>query len=300
MDPVVDLGGLEMNVSAQVRDAYQECERITRLQAKNFSYGIRLLPGPKRRALSAVYAFARRVDDIGDGELPYEEKMRLLKQARRDIGSVSPDSSDAVVAALADAARRLPIPLPVFGELIDGCEADVRGTRYRSFDDLLHYCRCVAGAIGRLSLGVFGTSDWAVAEPRADALGVALQLTNILRDVQEDHLNGRVYLPTEDLDEFGVRLVPGEPWTLAGHQEQWSALIRFEVQRAQVWYADGQRLLPMLDRRSRACCASMAGIYRELLRRIGSDPQSALQRRTSLSGREKAGVAARSLVGMVP
>ena len=114
-----------------------------------------------------------------------------------------------MLVALADAANRFDIPLAAFGELIDGCEADVRGTTYRTFDDLLHYCRCVAGSIGRLSLGVFGTADIAAAAPLADALGVALQLTNILRDIREDYLGGRIYLPAEDFERFGCSLGGG-------------------------------------------------------------------------------------------
>ncbi len=284
--------------SARVRDAYQECERITREQARNFSYGIRLLPGPKRRALSAVYAFARRVDDIGDGDLPQEEKLRHLKQARAEVRAADRDAPDPVLVALADAAERLPVPLEAFDELIDGCEADVRGVHYRTFDELLHYCRCVAGSIGRLSLGVFGTDDPDTAGPRADALGVALQLTNILRDVREDLLNGRVYLPAEDLDAFGVRLSADED--LVDTPQAWDRLVRFQADRAERWYVEGLRLLPMLDRRSRACCASMAGIYHHLLHRIAADPRSAMRQRTSLSGWRKAGVAARSLAGMTP
>lgn len=287
-----------MNEPAQIRDAYAECERITREQARNFSYGIRLLPGPKRRALSAVYAFARRVDDIGDGDLPREEKLRELKQCRESIHAVSTDASDAVLVALADAANRLPVPLEAFDELIDGCEADVRGTAYTTFDELLHYCRCVAGSVGRLSLGVFGSSDLAAARVRADSLGVALQLTNILRDIREDHENGRVYLPADDLAHFGVRLEPGSGFVEDPHR--WNRLVRFQAARAERWYTEGFRLLPMLDRRSRACCASMAGIYHGLLARIASNPNAALYERTSLSGWRKASVAARSLAGLTP
>ena len=168
--------------ATEVRAAYEHCEQVTRTQARNFSYGIRLLPPGKRRALSAVYAFARRVDDIGDGTLPAADKL----------------------AALADAARRHPIPLGAFAELVDGCEADVRGTSYATFGELEHYCRCVAGSIGRLSLGVFGSRDLGTAEPLADALGIALQLTNILRDIREDAERSRIYLPAEDLGRFGV------------------------------------------------------------------------------------------------
>ncbi len=286
--------------TARVRSAYDYCEQVTRAEAKNFSYGIRLLPGPKRRALSAVYAFARRVDDIGDGSLEEHEKLRRLRRARDDIHSVGVDSADPVLVALADAARRMPLPLEAFDELIDGCEADVRGTRYRTFDELVGYCRCVAGSIGRLSLGVFGTARPGVAEARADALGVALQLTNILRDVLEDRRDGRVYLPEEDLERFGVDLELGAGGMLAGDPGRWRELIRVMADRTEQWYDEGLALLPMLDHRSRACCGSMAGIYHALLGRIAADPVAASRCRVSLPTWHKAGVAARSLAGMAP
>jgi phytoene synthase len=288
-----------VTVPAQVADAYRACEEITRTQARNFFYGIRLLPEDKRFALSAVYAFARRIDDIGDGDLTAEEKLRQLKEARDDLHSVGMGSTDPVLLALAHAASVMPIPLAAFEELLEGCEADVRGIEYTTFDELLHYCRCVAGSIGRLSLGIFGADDAVIASKRADALGVALQLTNILRDVREDLLNNRVYLPAEDLDRFGVRLCPASS-ELPVADQKWFDLIRFEAHRAERWYADGLLLLPMLDRRSRACCASMAGIYRELLHRIAAHPRTAMHSRMSLSGWQKAGVAARSLAGITP
>lgn len=287
-------------MTESVQDAYRECERITRTRARNFSYGIRLLPGPKRRALSAVYAFARRVDDIGDGDLPAAERLRRLAEARAELHAASLNSSDPVLVALADSASRMALPMPAFDELIDGCEADVRGTRYETFDELLHYCRCVAGSIGRLSLGVFGTEDRMIAEGRADALGVALQLTNILRDVREDLGNGRVYLPAADLRRYGVELDPRTPGPLLHEQDGLARLVRFEVRRAEQWYRQGFALLPLLDRRSRACCASMAGIYHQVLQAIAAEPLRAMRRRTSLSSWQKAGVAARSMAGIAP
>jgi 15-cis-phytoene synthase len=274
--------------------AYRRCEEITWSQARNFSYGIRLLPPPKRHALAAVYAFARRIDDIGDGELPVPEKQAALEQARQSLSALtsgSPDRTDPVLVALDDAAGRFDIPLAAFGELIDGCEADVRGVSYRTFDDLLYYCRCVAGSIGRLSLGVFGTGEPARAAPLADALGVALQLTNILRDIKEDYASGRVYLPAEDLDRFGCRL-DGDP---ADGDGKLSALVEFEAQRARGWYDTGLTLMPLLDRRSAASAGAMAGIYFRLLQHIAAAPSAVLTRRVSLSTREKALVAARSL-----
>jgi 15-cis-phytoene synthase len=295
-------------VAASVDAAYRQCEQITRTQAKNFAYGIALLPGQKRRALSAVYAYARRIDDIGDGSLPVPEKLAALAAERTAITALAEGNAaaaaatgDPVLMALRDAADRFAVPLPAFSELIEGCEADVRGVEYRTFDDLRYYCRCVAGSIGRLSLGVFGSSDRQTAEPLADALGVALQITNILRDIREDLGNGRVYLPAEDLDRFGCTLTPPSPAAEGGQAKidgPMAELIRFEADRARQWYATGLQLLPMLDRRSAACTGAMAGIYRRLLEHIAARPDEALATRMSLPGREKAMIAAAALAGL--
>jgi 15-cis-phytoene synthase len=283
-------------VTTDVRAAYRRCEEITWSQARNFSYGIRLLPPPKRHALAAVYAFARRIDDIGDGTLPAPEKLVKLEEARTALSALlagRADGDDDVIVALDDAAARFDIPLAAFGELIDGCAADVRGVTYATFDDLLHYCRCVAGSIGRLSLGVFGTTDPERAVPLADSLGVALQLTNILRDIREDYASGRVYLPAEDFDRFGASLA-GDP-DAEPARGQLTALVEFEADRARTWYAKGLTLMPLLDRRSAASAGAMAGIYFRLLEHIAASPAAVLSRRVSLSAREKVLVAARSL-----
>ena len=288
--------------ATDVRAAYRQCEQITRQQAKNFSYGIALLPGRKRRALSAVYAFARRIDDIGDGPMEPADKIDALEQARADLSGLTVESAarsaDPVLVALADAARRFPIPVGAFGELIDGGAADVRGTRYATFADLEYYCRCVAGSIGRLSLGVFGSRDPAAAEPLADSLGVALQLTNILRDIREDLGNGRVYLPAEDIERFGCTIAPGGQDGQGVLSGELADLLRFEAGRAREWYAVGLKLMPLLDRRSGASAGAMAGIYFRLLEHICAAPQVALERRMSLPTREKAMVAASALAGM--
>jgi 15-cis-phytoene synthase len=298
--PRSDCGGVAMTRGFDgegVAADYQECERITREQARNFSWGIRLLPAPKRTALSAVYAVARRIDDIGDGPLAGAQKLALLEQAR--TGATAPDEhgDDPVLRALADAARRLPIPLDAFGELVDGCEMDVRGTSYETLDELVTYCRCVAGSIGRLSLGVFAPAgvDLQQAAQLADTLGIALQLTNILRDIREDLDNGRVYLPRKDLELFGIDLVLRPDGSLDPNDGALAELIRFEAARAWGWYDRGLKLLDLLDRRSAACCAAMAGIYLELLRRIAADPTPVMHGRVSLSTPGKLQVATRSL-----
>jgi 15-cis-phytoene synthase len=280
-------------------DAYATCAEITRNEARNFSYGIRLLPAGKRRAMCAVYAFARRIDDIGDGNAPPDRKTEQLAACRADLHRLLEDGvadgDDPVLVAMQDAAHRLPIPLAAFDELIDGCQADVDGRRYETFDDLVHYCRCVAGSVGRLSLGIYDPPGAERIGGLADSLGVALQLTNILRDVREDRRNGRVYLPREDIDRFGCTLDLDEAGDLADPPERFDLLIRFEARRARDWYARGLRLLPLLDRRSAACTAAMAGIYRRLLLRIAEDPEVIRSRRLSLSTAGKLRVAAGAL-----
>ncbi|HVT66674.1 MAG TPA: squalene/phytoene synthase family protein [Trebonia sp.] len=311
-------------------EAYQECERITWEQARNFAYGIRLLPPDKRRALAAVYAYARRIDDIGDGDLPAADKTVQLEAARDQVralvarvtgdkpadpatgdpatgdpatggpGTGHLDETDPVLVALADAGTRFPVPLAAFTELIDGCLADVNGKTYETFDDLLWYCRCVAGSIGRLSLGIYGPTRPERQSKLADDLGVALQLTNILRDVREDFRNNRVYLPAEDLDKFGIEFAPfgaPEPFPAEAMQARFASLVEFEADRAREWYASGLRLLATIDRRSAACTGAMAGIYRRLLERIARNPHAVLDGRMSLPGSEKALVAAQALAG---
>jgi phytoene synthase len=291
-------------VTVNVDEAYAQCEQITWEQARNFAYGIRLLPPAKRRALAAIYAFARRIDDIGDGDLPPGTKAEQLEQARRQVHALvaggAAGANDPVLVALADAGTRFPIPLEAFGELIDGCLADVNQATYKTFDDLLWYCRCVAGSIGRLSLGIYGAKDPERQARMADDLGVALQITNILRDVREDFRNNRIYLPAEDLARFGIEFAPfGEPEPFPARQQQarFASLVEFEAARAREWYGSGLRLLATIDRRSAACTGAMAGIYRRLLERIDKNPNEVLQGRMSLPAGEKALVAAQALAG---
>jgi 15-cis-phytoene synthase len=283
-------------MTADVQDAYRLCETITRTEARNFSYGIRLLRPDRRAALSAVYALARRIDDIGDGDLPRDAKVAALADVRRSLAEPGA-SSDPVLVAVADAARRLPIPIGAFDELVDGVEMDVNGRRYETFDELVGYCRCVAGSVGRLCLGVFEHRPDPRAPGYADALGIALQQTNILRDVREDLGNKRVYLPREDLERFGVELALDGHGDLVDPDGGLARLVRFAAGRARGWYADGLRLLPLLGGRSAACCAAMSGIYRSLNDRIEAHPGLVRDRRLSLSGREKAAVALRALAG---
>jgi phytoene synthase len=269
--------------------AYESCRRIARDSGSSFYAGMRLLPADRRDAIFAIYALARRIDDIADGDLSTEEKLVQLEKVRAQLDRLPEAGDDPVLFAVADAARRYPIPLDAFGDLADGADMDVRGHTYATFADTALYARRVASSIGRLALGVFETTDRSAAERPADDLGVALQLTNILRDVSEDVRIGRVYLPAEDLYRFGCHVVGGR---IEGPAE---LLIAFEAQRALGLLERGLQLVPLLDRRSAACVLAMAGSYRRLLERIAADPELVLGGRPTLRRWEKGWVLALSL-----
>jgi phytoene synthase len=201
------------------------------------------------------------------------------------------DPTDPVAVALANTHLHFRLPLDALELLVEGVELDVLGTRYETFDELVGYCRRVAGSIGRLCLAIFAGGRVTTANGAAelaDDLGVAMQLTNILRDVREDHDRGRLYLPAADLRRFGCTdLFAGQP----------DELIRYEAVRAGEWFDRGLRLVELLDARSASCVLAMTGIYRGILERIEQDPGIVLERRISLPVWEKAWVAVRSLAG---
>lgn len=273
-------------------EAYEHCESLTRRAAANFYYGIRLLPSEKRRATCAVYAFARRIDDIGDGQIDRARKSELLEVAEQALRTASTSSIDPVIVALADAHERFSLPIEALEDLIAGVRMDVEGASYESFEDLLVYCRLVAGSIGRLCLAIFGAREQEQAHRLADDLGVALQLTNILRDLREDATLGRVYIPSEDLRRYQV----SDDGRFDGGEGQLDALTRFQARRAGEWFDRGLELVPLLDHRSGACVLAMANIYRGVLRRIEDDPEGSRTVRVSLPIWEKGWVASRSIL----
>jgi phytoene synthase len=240
--------------------AYAEVERLTRREARNFAYGIRVLPRDQRRAVSAIYAFARRVDDIADGELPVEQKRERLQSLRAALDAAP---EDAMLVALADARARYGIPAGALHDLVDGGLQDTEQDRYAEFAELDRYCRRVAGAVGVACVAVYGSDD----VERAATLGVALQLINIMRDVREDWELGRVYLPQDELTAYGV----SEDEIAAGHTgPEWRALMAFQASRARAHLQEGLGLLETLDSRSAACVSTFAGLYRATLDRIES------------------------------
>jgi 15-cis-phytoene synthase len=268
-------------MSATVEQAYAEVQRVTRARAKNFAYGIMVLPRPKRRAIAAIYAFAREVDDIADGEAPEEEKRERLERLRAQLDAAP---VTAMEVALADARARYDIPLAALAELVDGGLQDLVTTRYASFDELRAYCEKVAGAVGVACVAVYGSDD----TDRARTLGVALQLINIIRDVDEDRHLGRVYLPQDELDRFGVGELAESP--------AWRELMAFQAQRARAHLAEGLRLLDSLDRRSALCVSTFAGLYRAQLDRIEANGFDVFGGPVRLSTPEKLAVVARGLI----
>jgi 15-cis-phytoene synthase len=234
-------------------EAYAEVERLTRRRARNFAYGIMLLPREKRRAIAAIYAFARRVDDIADGSLPDDAKREQLEGLRADLA-----------AAPGEDATLFAIPGDALNALIDGGVQDTEQKRYATFDELRGYCARVAGAVGRACVPVYGADE----PERAETLGIALQLINIIRDVAEDWRLGRVYLPQNDLERHGV----SEGDIAVGRTTpEWRELMAFQAARSRAHLDEGLTLLEYLDRRSAACVATFAGLYRSTLDRIEDD-----------------------------
>ena len=265
-----------------VQEAYTAVERITRREAKNFAYGIMVLPREKRQAIAAIYAFARWVDDVADGDLPPDEKRAQLEQLRAELDG---DSSDPVFVALRDARGRFGIPREPLAALVDGGLQDMEQTTYADFDGLRGYCEKVAGAVGLACLPVYGSAD----TDHAMTLGIALQLINIIRDVDEDQRLGRVYLPQDELAAFGVEELAPSP--------EFRELMAFQAERARTYLAEGLRLLDSLDRRSALCVRAFAGLYRETLDRIEASGFDVFGEKTRLSTSRKLAVVARGLLG---
>jgi phytoene synthase len=265
-----------------VEQAYAEVQRVTRARAKNFAYGIMVLPREKRRAIAAIYAFAREVDDVADGTLPAAEKRARLEALRCALDDPPQDSMHV---ALTDARARFGIPHAALDALVDGGLQDLEQTEYATFDELRGYCEKVAGAVGVACVAVYGSDD----TERAMTLGVALQLINIMRDVAEDSELGRVYLPQDELERFGVR-------ELDRVTPEWRKLMAFQAARARSQLAEGLHLLDSLDRRSALCVSTFAGLYRGQLDRMEANGFDVFGASCRLSAPAKLAVVARGLV----
>jgi phytoene synthase len=257
----------ELSRPSETANAYAQALRITRREARSFAWGIRVLPRSKRRAVAALYAFARRVDDIADDRsLGAEERRRRLESCRAGVEEL-PESRDGdlVLVALADAVVRYEIPRQALLDLVDGGLMDVDRTRYATWEELRDYCRRVAGAVGIACAAVYGPSEPEEAMGHAATLGLALQQINIIRDVGEDWRLGRVYLPQDELERFGVTEADIE----AGRTgPEWRELMEHQALRAEQLLAEGLQLLRHLDSRSAIGVRSFAGTYRALLEQM--------------------------------
>ena len=273
-----------------LRESEAFCHRKVRRAATNFYWGFITLPREQRVAIYALYGFSREVDDEADQAGPARLPERLEVHRERVHRCARGEYSDPVMQVLAHAVRRFSIPESELLALIDGVEMDCYRTRYQTWAELQEYCRLVASVVGRMCVRIFGFTDPAAFD-RADELGLAMQLTNCLRDVREDAQMGRVYLPQEDLQRFGVT----EEEVLEGHPSAgWTPLLAFEAQRARGLFASGLRVLTFIPRRPAICVRTMAGIYQRILTRITKDPELPFRRRASLSKAEKLYVALES------
>ena len=281
---------------SQLHVAYSVCRGITRSNAKNFYYGFLVLPKQKRQALCAVYAYMRRCDDIADDPSLSAADRRQKLDAWLDsfhAALAGYPTDDPILLALTDAQRRFSIPVGLLDQLAFGTAMDVeqnpdapypqRPIQYGTFQDLQQYCYNVASVVGLVCIRIFGYSDPS-AEPLAERCGLAFQLTNIIRDVKEDAALGRVYLPEEDLRQFGI-----EPSEIAAFSDpaRLRALLEFEAQRARENYVAGDELLPYIDEDSQPALWVLVNIYRSLLEKIARLNYDVFTRKVSLSPREK-------------
>jgi phytoene synthase len=242
-------------------------QRFTNARATNFYYSFVFLPPEKREAIEAVYAFARRSDDVADSDLPAEEARQQLELCRRDLdrcyqtGGLSDQDLTPELAALARAVHRFQIPREHFEELLRGIEMDLSPQSYRTFEELSLYCYRVASTIGLITIEIFGYKNLLTRKYAAN-LGMALQLVNILRDLQSDARRERIYLPEEDLKRFGV---PPECFLEGKPGGRFIDLMEYESERARRYFAEARQALPPEDRRSMVIAEIMGALYWRLL-----------------------------------
>lgn len=272
--------------------SFCRCEDIARREAGNFYHAFRLLPRPQRRAMSVLYAFLRLTDDLGDGPDPVETKRAQLTDWRlRFQRALAGEPSHAIHPALAQVVADFRIPREHLEEVLDGVEMDLDVNRYRTFDDLYGYCHHVASAVGLACIHIWGFRDDA-AKDFAERAGIAFQLTNILRDLGEDASRGRIYLPQEDLDRFGVT----ESQLMDGvRNEAFRDLMRFETERAREFYISSEPLSDLLAAPGKAVFLVLSRTYRALLEKIEREDFDVFARRIGVSRWRKMALVLRAM-----
>jgi len=283
---------------SQLAVAYSVCSAIARSSARNFYYAFLVLPRRKRQSLCAIYAFMRRCDDITDnGSLSLAERRQNLIDWMDSVHQALAGfpTDDPLLLALTDVQRRYKIPSTLLDQLAYGTAMDVQENlesavsaqtpqvHYKTFEDLRVYCYRVASVVGLVCIRVFGYRDPA-AEPLAEKLGLAFQLTNIIRDVKEDAAMGRIYLPQEDLDQYDVN---SAAFRSGGDSARLRLLLAAEADRAREYYVAGDELLPLIDEDSQPALWVLITIYRRLLEKIAAKKYNVFRRTVRLSSREK-------------
>jgi 15-cis-phytoene synthase len=261
---------------SDLRACYRACGEITRFHSKTFYLSSLFLAPAKRRAVWAVYAFCRTADDIADRDVPARERLDALdrwESGLREAHRGRP--SGAVFTAFADAAARFTIPLAPALDLLRGARTDVTASRYATFEELREYCYLVASTVGLLVLPILGTVS-AEAEPYAVALGRAMQMTNVLRDVGDDARLGRVYLPEEDLRAFGLT---AEAVLTGTADERFRALMAFEIARVRTMYREAEPGIALLAPDARYTVRLALVLYRGILARIEANGYDVFTRR---------------------
>ena len=282
-------------MASDLDKAYDHCQRVAKIHAKNFYYAFRTLPPAKRRAIYAVYAFCRYCDDVADEDLPPDEKRRLLEETRNRLYDRSLASHDPVFVALENAIQNFEVPRRYFEDVIRGVETDLVVSRFQTFDDLRDYCYLVASTVGLICIEIFGYDDPAASEYAVD-LGIAMQLTNVMRDVKEDADRDRIYLPLDDINEFGY----SERDLMNGRRnDSFRSLMDFEAARARRYFDSGARLFPLLSRESRACAAALHQLYSRILDRMESSGYDVFENRIGLSVCEKLLLVAKLWAGSI-
>jgi 15-cis-phytoene synthase len=290
-----------MKKDRALQASYRFCGAVARREARNFYYAFLLLPDARRRSMCALYAFLRHTDDLADEPGFAAAKARALDAWRLDLASALAGTGTAWpgLGALADTVARHSIPSDLLQTAIDGVLMDVEPRRFVAFDELRDYCYHVASVVGVACLHIWGyRSEGGTAERLAESCGIALQLTNIIRDVREDARNGRIYLPEEDLARFGVAKSDlgreGRPG------ERVRALLAFEAERAYEYYDGADQLAPLVERVGRPVLVTIIGIYRALLDEIARRDYNVFSARVSVSPWRKIAIAVRAFAARSP
>ncbi len=276
---------LSMTQSLALGHSRAYCERLTKAKARNFYYGLKLLPEPKRSAMFALYAYMRLVDDIAD-----EDDGRTIQQRLDDLEAWRRQTQAAIEGqginshplwpAFADIVHEYNLPAKVFDDVVAGQRQDLEPAPFANFEQLYEYCYRVAGVVGLASIFVWGFEGGEQTEQLAIDRGVAFQLTNILRDLREDAARGRTYLPQDELAALGVS---EEDLRACRGGRKFREMMRFQIARAEKYYNISSPLEGYIARDSRPTLIAMTDIYRGLLRKVACEPERVLRERVSLS-----------------